>query len=75
MDERGDDEDDDDSEEEWLDPHDEMSQEERNELDSQVHPVRLVLVKVSSNSACCSSAKQLNTLDDDCLSSKNSPMP
>jgi hypothetical protein len=53
MDERGDEEDDDNGDEEWLDPRNEMSQEDRDELDSQVQPVRLVLVKVSLNSAHC----------------------
>jgi hypothetical protein len=50
MDERDDDEDDDDREEGWVDPRDGMSQEDRDELDLMVRPVRLVLVKVSSNS-------------------------
>jgi hypothetical protein len=54
MDERGDDEDDHYGEDEWLDPRNEMSQENRDELDSEVQPVRLVLVKVSLNSAHCS---------------------
>jgi hypothetical protein len=49
MDERGDDEEDD-REEGWVDPRDGLSQEERNDLDLSVQPVRLVLVKVSSNS-------------------------
>ena len=35
----------------WIDPRDEMSQDELDELDLAVHPVRLVLVKVSSNSS------------------------
>lgn len=52
MDERGDDEDeDDDREEGWVNPRDRMSQEERDDLDLSVQPVRLVLVKVSSKSA------------------------
>lgn len=52
MDQRDDDEDDDDEGEEgtWVNPRDEMSQIDREELDSAVRPVRLVLVKVSSNS-------------------------
>ncbi len=45
-----DDEDTDDREEGWLDPLDGMSQEEREELDVSVRPMRLMLVKVSSNS-------------------------
>jgi hypothetical protein len=49
MDERDDGEDDD-GEEGWVDPRDGMSEEEREELDMAVRPVRLVLVKVSSNS-------------------------
>ena len=49
MDQRGDD-DDDDREDGSVDPRNGMSQEERDELDATVHPVRLVLVKVSSNS-------------------------
>ena len=35
----------------WVNPHNEMSQDELDELDLAVHPVRLVLVKVSSNSS------------------------
>jgi hypothetical protein len=50
MDESGDDGDEDDKEEGTIDPRDGMSQEERDELDVSVRPVRLVLVKVSSNS-------------------------
>jgi len=52
MDERDDDDedDDDDREEGWIDPCNGMSQVDRNELDLSVHPVCLVLVKVSSNS-------------------------
>jgi hypothetical protein len=50
MDKREDDEDDDDREEGWLDPRDGMSQGDLDELDLTVRPVRLVLVKVSSNS-------------------------
>jgi hypothetical protein len=42
--------DDDDGEEGLVDPRNGMSQEEREELDATVRPVRLVLVKVSSNS-------------------------
>jgi hypothetical protein len=49
MDERDDGEDDD-GEEGWVDPHDGMSEEEQEELDMVMRPVRLVLVKVSSNS-------------------------
>lgn len=41
---------DDDRDEGWVDPRDEMSQKDRDELDSTVRPVRLVLVKVSSDS-------------------------
>jgi hypothetical protein len=44
------DDDDDDDEEGWVDPCDGMSQKAQDELDSTVRPVRLVLVKVSSNS-------------------------
>jgi len=40
----------DDREEGWLDPLAGMSQEERRELDVSVRPMRLMLVKVSSNS-------------------------
>jgi nucleoside-diphosphate-sugar epimerase len=51
MDERGDDEaEDDDGEEGQVNPQDGMSQDERDELNEAVRPVRLVLVKVSSNS-------------------------
>lgn len=51
MDQRDDEDDDDDGGEEgWIDPYDGMSQEDRNELEWAVRPVRLVLVKVSSNS-------------------------
>ena len=50
MDPGGDDEDSDDREEGWLDALDGMSQEEREELDVSVRPMRLMLVKVSSNS-------------------------
>ena len=52
MDERDDEEEDDDDngEEGWIDPCDGMSQKDHDELDLSVHPVRLVLVKVSSNS-------------------------
>jgi len=46
----GDDDDDDDEEEGSVDPRDGISQEEQDELDVTVRPVRLVLVKVSSNS-------------------------
>jgi hypothetical protein len=51
MDERGDDDDDDDDDgqEGWVDPRNGMSQDDQDELDSAVRPVRLVLVKVSSN--------------------------
>jgi hypothetical protein len=42
--------DDDDSEEGSIDPRDGLSLEEQDELDATVRPVRLVLVKVSSNS-------------------------
>jgi hypothetical protein len=52
MDGGGDGDDDDvDEDEGWFDPRNGMSQEEREELDDSVRPVRLVLVKVSSNSA------------------------
>ena len=34
----------------WVDPHEGMSQDERNELDMTVQPVRSVLVKVCLNS-------------------------
>src|SRR6266545_2981495 len=51
MDDRADDEDDDNGADEWVDPRIGMSQEDQDELDSMVQPVRLVLVKVSSNSA------------------------
>ena len=51
MDERADDEDDDKGADEWVDPRIGMSQEDQDELDLKVQPVRLVLVKVSSNSA------------------------
>jgi hypothetical protein len=47
MDENDDDEEDD-GEEGWADPRDGMSQEEQEDLDLAVRPVRLVLVKVSS---------------------------
>jgi hypothetical protein len=47
MDDAGDDEDSD-REEGWFDPLYAMSQEEREDLDLSVRPVRLVLVKVSS---------------------------
>ncbi len=51
MDERTDDEaEDDDGEEGQIDPRNGMSQDERDELDTAVRPVRLVLVKVSLNS-------------------------
>jgi len=50
MDESGDDGDEDDKEEGTIGPRNGMSQEERDELDVSVRPVRLVLVKVSSNS-------------------------
>jgi hypothetical protein len=50
IDERDNDEDDDDREEGWVNPRNGMSQEDRDELDLMVHPVWLVLVKVSSNS-------------------------
>jgi len=49
MDERGDD-DDDDREEGWVEPCNGMLQVDQDELDAAVHPVQLVLVKVSSNS-------------------------
>jgi hypothetical protein len=49
MDKRGDDNYDDD-EEGWVDPRDGMSQKAQDDFDSTVRPVRLVLVKVSSNS-------------------------
>ncbi len=49
MDER-DDDNDDDGQEGWVGPCDGMSQDDQDELDSVVHPVQLVLVKVSSNS-------------------------
>jgi len=50
MDQDGDDEETDDREEGWFNPLDGMSQEEREALDLSVRPVRLVLVKVISNS-------------------------
>jgi hypothetical protein len=46
MDERADDEEDD-GEEGWINPRDGLSKEERDDLDSSVRPMRLVLVKVS----------------------------
>jgi len=49
MDERGDDNDND-GEEGWVKPRNGMSQVDQDELDAAVHPVRLVLVKVSLNS-------------------------
>jgi hypothetical protein len=49
MDDRGDD-DEDDREEGWVDPRDGMSQNDQDELDKSVLPVRLILVKVSSSS-------------------------
>jgi hypothetical protein len=45
-----DDDEEDDGEEGLVDPRDGMSQEEQDDLDLSVQPVRLVLVKVSSNS-------------------------
>ncbi len=48
----GDDDENDDGDEGWIDPLSGMSQEDREELDISVRPVRLVLVKVSSNSDC-----------------------
>jgi hypothetical protein len=52
MDERSDDDDDDDDGEGGpIDQRDETSQEEQLELDAKLRPVRLVLVKVSLNSA------------------------
>jgi hypothetical protein len=50
MDQDGDEEEADDQEEGWFDPQDGMSQEEQEVLDLSVHPVQLVLVKVSLNS-------------------------
>jgi hypothetical protein len=47
MDERGDD--DDDIEEGWVDSHNGMSQNDQDELNEAVLPVRLVLTKVSLN--------------------------
>jgi len=49
MDQGGDDEDTDDREEGWVDPLYGMSQEEQEKLDVSVRPMRLMLVKVSSN--------------------------
>ena len=58
MDERADDDDDDEGVDEWVDdPRIGMSQEDEDELDLTVQQVRLVLVKVSSNSAYCLSTK------------------
>ena len=34
----------------WIDPHEGMSQDEQNELDMTVQPIRLVLMKVCLNS-------------------------
>jgi hypothetical protein len=51
MDDGRDDDDDDDGGEGWFDPRQGMLQEARDEVDRSVQPVRLVLVKVSSNSA------------------------
>jgi len=71
MDERADDNDDDEGVDEWVDdPHVGMSQEDEDELDLTVKPVRLVLVKVSSNSAY-----RLLTLPHSRLSCRNLPMP
>ena len=50
MDERENDDDDDDGEEGWVDPCDKMLQDKQDDLDLSMQPVRLVLVKVSSNS-------------------------
>jgi hypothetical protein len=50
MDESVDDDDDDDKEVGWVDPRDGMSQDDQDDLDLSVRPLRLVLVKVSSNS-------------------------
>ena len=47
MDER-DDDDDDDRGEGWVDQSDGMSQEDQDELDLAVHPVRFVLIKINS---------------------------
>jgi hypothetical protein len=49
MDKRDDDDDDDDEEEGRVDPRNGMSQNDQDELDLTVRPVRLALVKVSSN--------------------------
>jgi hypothetical protein len=47
----GDEDDDaDDRDEGWFDPHSGMSQDQQEELNLAVHPVQLMLVKVSSNS-------------------------
>jgi hypothetical protein len=50
-----------DEDEGWFDPRYGMSQEEREELDSSVGPVRLVLVKVSSKSATTNFLTQFNS--------------
>jgi len=47
MDDKEGDDSEDDSEEGWVDPLEGMSEEEQEELDVAVQPVRLVLVKVS----------------------------
>ncbi len=70
MDERADDEDDDNGADEWVDPRLGMAQEDQDELDLTVQPVRLVLVKVSSNSA-----KVYQSASHSPCSCGNLPMP
>ena len=54
MDKRADDDEEEEGVDEWVDdPRIGMSQEDKDKLELTVQPVRLVLVKVSSNSAYC----------------------
>ena len=67
MDDRGDD-DNDDREDGWVDPREGMLQDEQDDLDLSVRPVRLVLVKVSLNS------DQQILMSDICTSYENLPL-
>ena len=62
------DDDDDDSEDGWVNPCEGMSQDEQDDLDLSMRPVRLVLVKVSLNS------DQQILMSDICTSYKNLPL-
>jgi len=71
---QGDDDDlDDDKGQGLVDPHDAMSEEEHNDLEVTMCPVRLVLTKVSSNSDTCAGTHIVSSYKNLPLQSKIRP--